>query len=104
MLAKLTVSSTSNLPPNNREIETHSPLETVSIVLVGFVVLSVIAAAIYEHFYKRNKPSLRPKLSAKISCQECYYFSCNHYVKCAIHPDNVLTDRAINCRDYSSSN
>jgi hypothetical protein len=104
MLAKLTISSTSNLPPNNREIEAHSPLETVSIVLVGFVVLSAIAAAIYEHFSKRNKPSLSPKLSAKVLCHECYYFSYNHYVKCALHPDKVLTDQAIDCRDYSSPN
>lgn len=39
---------------------------------------------------------------SKIACRKCYFFNKNRYLRCAVHPDKVLTDRAENCRDYQA--
>lgn len=36
-------------------------------------------------------------------CPSCWFFSRNVYLKCAVRPSDVLTDRAIHCPDYCSS-
>lgn len=37
----------------------------------------------------------------KVPCKNCRFFSNNHYLKCAVKPDIVLTEEAINCHEYS---
>ncbi len=36
----------------------------------------------------------------KFPCRSCRYFENNPYLKCAVHPDNALTVRSLNCSDY----
>lgn len=36
----------------------------------------------------------------QVPCRKCQYFSGSHYLKCAVHPNEVLTNKAINCSDY----
>lgn len=36
----------------------------------------------------------------QIPCRQCRFFTNNHYLKCAVHPSNVLKQQAINCPDY----
>ena len=86
---------------NHQEIQTHSPLYTVPLIVVTLLVLLSIASAIHDWLPKIIKPLFRSKSPATVPCQKCHYFSHNPYIKCTLHPDNVLTDRAINCRDYS---
>ncbi|MEL7079314.1 MAG: hypothetical protein AAGK10_03445 [Cyanobacteria bacterium J06555_3] len=48
-----------------------------------------------------KKPNeIRPY--SKIACRKCYFFNKNRYLRCAVHPDKVLTDRAENCQDYQA--
>lgn len=52
-------------------------------------------------FRKTEKDRLNfLKHDPKIACRQCQFFSKNHYLKCAVHPDTVLTKEARNCRDY----
>lgn len=37
----------------------------------------------------------------QVPCKNCRFFSNNHYLKCAVKPDIVLTEEAINCSEYS---
>lgn len=37
----------------------------------------------------------------QVPCKNCQFFSNNHYLKCAVKPDIVLTQEAINCHEYS---
>ncbi|AFZ26303.1 hypothetical protein Cylst_4204 [Cylindrospermum stagnale PCC 7417] len=37
----------------------------------------------------------------QVPCKNCRFFSNNHYLKCAVKPDTVLTEEAINCQEYS---
>ncbi len=86
---------------NSQEMETHSPLYTGSMILVAIVMTTSMAAIIYAQLPKMIKLSFSPKLPATFPCQQCHYFSHNPYIKCTLHPDRVLTDLAIDCRDYS---
>ncbi len=36
----------------------------------------------------------------QIPCTNCQFFTGNYYLKCTVHPNSALTDRAINCRDF----
>ncbi|HHP7232131.1 MAG TPA: hypothetical protein ACFCUY_14885 [Xenococcaceae cyanobacterium] len=40
------------------------------------------------------------KYNSKIACRNCHFFDNNHYLKCAVHPDKVLTQKAQDCSDY----
>ena len=91
-----------SLPPTDRGSSHPFTVDTVSLILVSLVILSSIAAVIYACVPKLMQHSFRPKLSAKVPCDRCQYFSHNPYVKCALHPETVMTDRAIDCRDYDS--
>ena len=35
-----------------------------------------------------------------VPCKTCRYFTDSPYIKCAVHPYNALTQRAIDCPDY----
>ncbi len=98
----IATTSSDALPPSYRGMGTLSTVDTVSLILMSFVIISSIAAAIYACIPKVIQPSFRPKMNDKVPCDRCQYFSHNPYVKCALHPDTVLTDRAVDCRDYHS--
>ncbi|MCY7337011.1 MAG: hypothetical protein LH613_12495 [Chamaesiphon sp.] len=106
----IATASSNSLPPSYRGMETLSTVDTASLMLMSLVILSSlakprlwrIAAAIYACIPKVMQPSFRPKLNDKVPCDRCQYFSHNPYIKCALHPDTVLTDRAVDCRDYHS--
>jgi hypothetical protein len=53
---------------------------------------------------KTNEPAAELYLNAfkSMPCYNCKYFSDNVYVKCAVHPENVLTTHAHQCPDYCS--
>jgi len=36
----------------------------------------------------------------KVPCQNCQYYSNNHYLKCAIQPSIVMTEEAKNCSEF----
>ncbi|BAZ79528.1 hypothetical protein PN497_21680 [Sphaerospermopsis kisseleviana CS-549] len=36
----------------------------------------------------------------QVPCKNCKFFSNNHYLKCAVRPDIVLTEEAMNCSEY----
>jgi len=40
------------------------------------------------------------KTLQKVPCKNCKYFSNNHYLKCAVNPDSVLTEEAVDCAEY----
>jgi hypothetical protein len=40
----------------------------------------------------------------QVPCRKCQYFTGNFYLKCAVRPLDVLTNKAINCSDYCPQN
>lgn len=103
MAARSIATAPSNsLPPSYRGLETPSTLDTVSLILGGIVIIAAVAAVIDACIPKMMQPLFSPKLNCKVPCDRCRYFNHNPYVKCALHPDTVLTEQAIDCRDYHS--
>ncbi len=39
----------------------------------------------------------------KVPCKNCRFYSNNHYLKCAVNPSIVLTEKATSCSEYSPS-
>jgi hypothetical protein len=40
------------------------------------------------------------RYAQRTPCKQCRFFSGNFYLKCAVHPSTVLTEKAVNCPDY----
>jgi hypothetical protein len=77
-------------------------IDATSVFVFGCITLSLLAASILTMIPKQIQPSLRTKMQCKVPCQQCRYFNANPYLKCSLHPDSVLTDGAVDCRDYLS--
>lgn len=90
------------LPPSDRGSLHPSTAYTVSLILMSLILLSSIAAGIYTFIPKVMQPSFLTKLGYEVPCYECKYFSHNPHLKCALHPDTVLTKQAVDCRDADS--
>ena len=72
-------------------------LDVFSLLLFCPIIILIIA--IYNYISKTIQLSFYPKSEYKFPCYHCQYFNSNHYIKCAVNPEIVLTDRAVNCRD-----
>lgn len=101
--------ATATLPTNSsaptirivdREIGSFLMLDATSLILGGMVIIISIATAIYGRIPKPIQRLSNLKVHPQIQCYNCHYFSPNPYLKCSLHPNNVLTDRAVDCRDY----
>ena len=45
----------------------------------------------------------RARQMHQIPCAECQYFSGSYLLKCPLHPKEALSEAAIGCRDFESS-
>ena len=39
-----------------------------------------------------------------LPCRNCYFFTNNYHLRCTVHPDCVLTRKALDCPDYRPLN
>jgi hypothetical protein len=39
----------------------------------------------------------------QIPCAQCQYFSGNYLLKCPVHPQQALSEAAIGCPDFAST-
>lgn len=98
---------------------TAIPNEILFIIPIGFVTLWVIIAFRLAKLADRfsyvtfkfpvtfetiGDEMLTIEHFHKFPCRSCRYFEDNPYLKCAVHPDNALTVRSLNCSDYRSPN
>ena len=77
MQAQLVVTQLFNsLAPSQREIETLSGLDPVS--LTSLIVVSAIGVAIYADLFKLRGRAVALKEPQEIMCRRCEFFSDNH--------------------------
>jgi hypothetical protein len=69
-------------------------------VIFNLIIMSTIGILIYACIPKRKQPSSRLKIASKIACSHCQFFYNNHFLKCALHPVTVMTEEAVDCKDY----
>lgn len=97
----------SSVAENRHQIgEQSSRTEGKSITFIIFIFLLLLTAGLVlkNCFQKLNKERLSlTKHNSKVACRKCYFFSNNHHLRCAVHPDKVLTKKAQDCRDYQTN-
>ena len=75
---------------------TFSSVSLIAIIAAVCLMVSKIRVELPNPLGFKIKPS------NQIPCKNCRYFSGNFYLKCAVHPDTVLTKEASDCGDYSA--
>jgi hypothetical protein len=65
---------------------------------LGWVLLSMMLSAMLM-VVRFEAVSQEP--SHKLRCRNCRFFSSNPFLKCAVQPYIVLTEKALDCSDYS---
>lgn len=66
----------------------------IAMLLTLFVFEASEVKALSRHLISRFK------LPQKAPCTNCTYFSDNVYLKCTVRPTDVLTERAVDCKDF----
>ena len=98
MLSQATTSTSQSQP----EVEIVPSL--VNAVFLNIAILTFCFALfipIYAYISKQRQHKFRIGQHQKVACHRCRYFSNNPYVQCALHPNTVMTDGAIDCKDYT---
>ena len=74
----------------------------LSLAPLGFIFVWAIFLLLF-HKIRTNtydKVCVKKKIIKKVPCKKCQFFANNHYLKCAVKPDTVLTEEAIDCSEY----
>jgi hypothetical protein len=74
----------------------------LSLAPLGFIFVWAIFLLLF-HKIRTNtddKVCVKNKILQKVPCKKCQFFANNHYLKCAVKPDTVLTEEAIDCSEY----
>jgi hypothetical protein len=97
-----TVELTSFIEPIDRGIDTPlTPNPNLS-VLSSMAILLALGTAIAACIPPKERPSSAKLQSvSKVTCHSCKYFHNNLYLNCTLHPSTVMTERAVDCMDYS---
>ncbi|MGG6281083.1 hypothetical protein ACQ4M3_05935 [Leptolyngbya sp. AN03gr2] len=74
-----------------------NPASGVAVLLCSLVVTLVVCSKRSSAFRTRWKERLAPH---PIPCYRCQFFSNNPFLKCAVHPNVVLSQQAVDCSDY----
>jgi hypothetical protein len=72
------------------------PWETIA----GLGIFLTIGVLIHACIPKRKQHLSKVNLPLTIKCFRCQYFNDNHYIECALHPLIVMTEQAVDCKDY----
>jgi hypothetical protein len=96
-----TVELTSFTEPVDRGIDTpfaiNPNFSMVSSMSILLALGTVMAACISP---KERLSSAKLQSVSKVTCHSCKYFHHNLYLNCTLHPSSVMTERAVDCKDY----
>lgn len=82
------------------DIPTRTPEIGVIIGLAILVLFLLRVFGVLREDESVTKYATRVSPCRAAPCPSCRFFSKNVYLKCAVRPTDVLTDRAIHCSDY----
>ena len=95
----------SAVQPEKVQVQYHNiqiPDLALSLAPLGFIFVWAIFLLLF-HKIRTNtddKVCVKNKILQKVPCKKCQFFANNHYLKCAVKPDTVLTEEAIDCSEY----
>ncbi|MBE9232889.1 hypothetical protein IQ231_14670 [Cuspidothrix issatschenkoi LEGE 03284] len=75
----------------------------LSLAPLGFILVWVIFLLVFHKIrtYGDDKVYLKSDSLTKVPCKKCQFYANNHYLKCAVKPDSVLTEKAVDCSEYT---
>ncbi|MGM3305334.1 hypothetical protein ACSQ6I_04980 [Anabaena sp. WFMT] len=91
---------------SKQEYVQQQPLNISDLAIALSPLSFVFIWAIFLFILQKIRSNLDNKIAFSINsvhqvpCKNCKFFSNNHYLKCAVKPDIVLTEEAINCSEY----
>jgi hypothetical protein len=66
-----------------------------SVILITPILFVLTTAGIILYRLKQVK-------TVSFPCKNCKFYNSNNYLRCAVNPAEVLTEKAKDCRDYTS--
>ncbi|MCC5635450.1 hypothetical protein LC593_06210 [Nostoc sp. CHAB 5844] len=96
------VSTTRN---NTKTQDGDIPFIAVCLASISFVIVLAFFVFTISEICKfaQNKIGIfNINIFQQYPCYNCRFFKDNQYIKCAVHPADVLTKQAFNCFDYQS--
>ncbi|WP_009632541.1 hypothetical protein [Synechocystis sp. PCC 7509] len=95
---------------NEVKLENVKPIGDVAsdqIVFWGITGFAVCWVAIFFMLSKRvrfarKEIAVNIKVLHQIPCKNCKFYSSDPHLKCAVNPSTVLTEKAIDCSDYTA--
>jgi hypothetical protein len=88
-------------PPNSHAVQIpQGALVLIPLCLACVWAIAAIVSGLPKVTHEKN---LALKRHSKIPCRTCQFYSNNPYIRCAIRPTDALTEHAIDCPDYKSS-
>ncbi len=75
----------------------------LSLAPLGFILVWVIFLLVFHKIrtYRDDKVYVKSDFLTKVPCKKCQFYANNHYLKCAVKPDSVLTEKAVDCSEYT---
>jgi hypothetical protein len=77
-------------------------LDMAFLIMACLGLIYVVHSSWFADRWKRRQQNANFKTRNQFACYHCRYFGQNPYLKCALHPTTVLTEQAVDCRDYAS--
>lgn len=87
--------------PNETPVQNPGVLLVLSLLVSILFLLKLLGLLSENRSGAKHEAPFSPCQTAP--CPSCRFFSRNAYLKCAVRPCDVLTDRAIDCSDYCSN-
>lgn len=78
-------------------------IRPVLVPLCFVVAWSLVALTLWQLIAITRDGMKRAKLMHQIPCADCRYFTNSPFLKCPLHPSTALSEAAIDCTDYESS-
>lgn len=67
---------------------------------LGLMATCAIALFLSKEISKKGSSTTFLQRPLKIPCQNCYFFTRNSLLKCAVHPTIAMTSQAADCSDF----
>lgn len=80
-----------------RSQKEDSSMLTIVLICTAWIVLGLV---LWEVVLLIRKAVATAQRMHRIPCLNCQFFSGNRHLKCALHPNEAMTESAIDCPDY----
>jgi hypothetical protein len=94
-------SAMTTFPPSSPELRLLLVVDITFLIVACLGLIYVVRHSFFADRLKRWRHAVGFKSRHRFSCNRCRYFGQNPYLKCALHPTTVLTEQAVDCRDYA---